>query len=295
MIMAQPKALSVFIPDIENSIERLMPQASNMQKNIFEACRYSILAGGKRLRPTLCLFFYHLFGGQAPGAVDFAAAIEMIHSYSLIHDDLPCMDDSDLRRGKPSCHKVYGYSTAVLAGDALLNRAFEVMTSSLEGIDPASQLRAAGVMSYESGAYGMVGGQVIDLAIEGHDCTEAQLWTMVDLKTAALISGACKSGALLAGASEKDAQAAYEYGRNIGLAFQIRDDMLDAQGENALLGKPTGEDEKNGKNTFVSKYGMAKCEELIKELTDKAISAVKDLDRAEDLGEIAFWLSGRSY
>ncbi|MBE6993025.1 MAG: polyprenyl synthetase family protein [Ruminococcaceae bacterium] len=279
----------------EQRLNELMPCEDNLQKEIFDACRYSLLAGGKRLRPALCMIFYHLCGGSADSAIDFASGIEMIHSYSLIHDDLPCMDDSDYRRGRLSCHRVYGYSTAMLAGDALLNRAFEIMSQPLSGVDPKCQMKALHTVATASGLYGMVGGQVIDLALEGKSCTEDQLWKMIELKTAVMIAGACESGCRLAGADEETAKAAYEYGRAIGLAFQIRDDVLDVTGDAALVGKPVGEDGESGKNTFVSMYGVEKCNELIAELTDKAIRCTEAFANGDELREIALWLTDRQY
>lgn len=290
-----PQIISELTPLIEKCLDALLPQESNLQKEIFEACRYSLLAGGKRLRPSLCMIFYHLCGGQAQSALDFASAIEMIHSYSLVHDDLPCMDNSDYRRGRPACHKVYGYSTAVLAGDGLLNRAFEVMTSPLEGIDPLCQLSAAHVMATASGIYGMVGGQVIDLAIEGAVCSPEQLHSMVELKTSALIAGACKSGCCLAGADPETAEAAWQYGQAIGLAFQIRDDVLDLVGDQTLLGKPLGEDAQKGKNTFASMYGVKKCHQMIEELTQKALELSEVFPQGNVLKDIALWLLSRNY
>ncbi len=279
----------------EQRLNELLPCEDNLQKEIFDACRYSLLAGGKRLRPALCMIFYRLCGGEAAGAVDFASGIEMIHSYSLIHDDLPCMDDSDYRRGRLSCHRVFGYSTAMLAGDALLNRAFEVMSAPVEGIDPRCQMEALHAMATASGIYGMVGGQVIDLALEGTSCTEEQLWKMIELKTAAMIAGACESGCRLAGADEETAAAAASYGRAIGLAFQIRDDVLDVTGDAELVGKPVGEDSESGKNTFVSMYGVERCEELISELTGKALACAERLDGGGELRDIALWLTDRQY
>lgn len=287
-----PKLLTEEASIIENRLDSLMPSETNLQKEIFDACRYSLLNGGKRLRPVLCMVFYHLCGGRADSAYDFASAIEMIHSYSLIHDDLPCMDDSDMRRGKPSCHKVYGYSAAVLAGDALLNRSFEIMTMSLNGVDPSCQLRAANAVASSAGIYGMVGGQAIDLAFEGKECNEKQLWTLIGLKTASLIAGACESGCLLAGADEETAKTAAKYGESVGLAFQIRDDILDKIGDSSILGKPIGEDEK--KNTFASLYGIKECEKLVRKLTADALECAERLD-SDILKDTAVWLSGREF
>jgi len=293
-----PADLKTYADLIEDELARLVPESPELfQKEVFSACRYSLLGGGKRLRPYLCLTFYKLCGGQdVQDALTFASGIEMIHSYSLIHDDLPCMDNSDYRRGKLSNHKVYGETTAVLAGDALLNRAFEVMSCPDQKIAPANLLRALHVMGTASGAYGMVGGQIIDLSLEGRSCTAEELWKMVELKTGALIWGACKSGACLAGASEALQEAAYQYGLCIGLAFQIRDDLLDLTGDAALVGKPLGTDAENQKNTFASVYGVEKCESLIEELTTKALAYAEAFgEGAEQLRNLALWLTDRTY
>ncbi len=293
-----PSNLMSYAQMVEEELSRQMPEESDLfQKEVFSACRYSLLGGGKRLRPYLCMTFYELCSGRsASEALTFASGIEMIHSYSLIHDDLPCMDNSDYRRGKLSNHKVYGETTAVLAGDALLNRAFEVMSDPSQVIEPANVLRALHVMGIASGAYGMVGGQIIDLSMEGRSCTSEELWKMVELKTSALIWGACKSGACLAGASETLQEAAYQYGLCIGLAFQIRDDLLDLFGDAALVGKPVGSDAENDKNTFASIYGPEKCEELIRELTDKAMTYAEVFGTgAESLKNLALWLTDRAY
>ena len=293
-----PSNLTLYADLVEQELSRLMPEEHSLfQKEVFSACRYSLLGGGKRLRPYLCMTFYALCSGKdARDALSFASGIEMIHSYSLIHDDLPCMDNSDYRRGKLSNHKVYGETTAVLAGDALLNRAFEVMSSPDQKIEPANLLRALHVMGTASGAYGMVGGQIIDLAMEGRSCTADELWKMVELKTGALIWGACKSGACLAGASNELQEAAYQYGLCVGLAFQIRDDLLDLTGDAALVGKPLGHDAENEKNTFASVYGIEKCETMIRELTEKALKHAEAFgDGAEQLRNLALWLIDRTY
>ncbi len=293
---AAPENLKLYAGWVESALDELFPEeASLLQKELFTACRYSLLGGGKRLRAYLCMVFCELCGGSAKDALPFAAGIEMIHAYSLIHDDLPCMDDSDYRRGKLSNHKVFGETTAVLAGDALLNRAFEIMSKPDQKIAPQDLLRAINVMSTASGAYGMVGGQIIDLALENRTCTEEELWQMVDLKTAALICGACRSGCCLAGADQARQDAAFAYGKCIGLAFQIRDDLLDLTGDMAQVGKPVGSDAKNDKNTFASVFGQERCEELIRELTDQALIHVEAFGaQGGILKTIALWLVDRA-
>jgi len=270
--------LEDYIDLVEPALSRFMPDEQCLQAEIFEAARYSLLAGGKRLRPALLLEFFTLLGGgEAQMALPFACALEMIHTYSLIHDDLPCMDDDDLRRGRPSCHKAFGEATALLAGDALLNRAFELMT--LDGaVAPARTLRAASFVARCSGVYGMIGGQVIDLALEGQpDVPHQAHSTMVSLKTGALFRAACVGGALLAGAGERRIQAAEAFAAALGTAFQLTDDLLDEAGDTALLGKPVGSDHAQDKRTFVTLYGPEKCRRMAQDLMNEAREALKAL------------------
>jgi len=238
------------------------------------------------------LEFYRLCGGKAEAALPFACGLEMIHTYSLVHDDLPCMDNDDYRRGKLSNHKVYGETMATLAGDALLNRAFEVMFSQ-ETITPAQAMKTAAYISHCSGAYGMIGGQVQDLAMEGQKASDDQLREMVSLKTGALIRAACVGGVLLAGGDEKHQKAAEQYADSIGLAFQIRDDILDVTGDQALLGKAIGSDEANEKTTFVSVYGLETCRGMVRDLTLQALSAAETFDDCDFLKNLALWLAQR--
>ena len=263
---------------IEPALSRFMPAEQCLQAEVFEAARYSLLAGGKRLRPALLLEFFTLLGGgEAQMALPFACALEMIHTYSLIHDDLPCMDDDDLRRGRPACHKAFGEAAALLAGDALLNRAFELMT--LDGaITPARTLRAAHHVAQCSGVYGMIGGQVIDLSLEGRSDVPHQAHsTMVSLKTGALFQAACVGGALLAGAGEAHLRAAEAFARALGLAFQLTDDLLDETGDTARLGKPVGSDRASDKRTFVTLYGPEKCRQMALDLMAEAKTALEAL------------------
>ena len=261
------------------------------QKKLFEAMEYSLLAGGKRLRPVFAFEFCRLCGAPWQKATPFAAAVEMIHTYSLIHDDLPCMDNDDYRRGKLSNHKVYGETMATLAGDALLNRAFEVMLFQ-ETVAPDKAVKAAAYISRCSGAYGMIGGQVQDLAMEGQKASDGQLREMVSLKTGALIRAACVGGVLLAGGNETCQKAAEQFADSIGLAFQIRDDMLDVIGTAEEMGKGVGTDA--AKNTFVRLYGLEKCEELVQKYTDYAISALDAFDDTDYMKELALSLTART-
>ena len=241
------------------------------QKQLFEAMEYSLLAGGKRLRPIFAFDFCRMCGKPWEEAAPFAAAIEMIHTYSLIHDDLPCMDNDDFRRGRPTNHKVFGEGLAVLAGDALLTDAFAVAsTASLP--NPGDMSLAIGVLSESAGSLGMVGGQVLDVLSEHRECTEEEVLAIQSRKTGCLISAACVLGAIAGGANEEQLQAAAQFAAALGLAFQIRDDMLDVIGTQEEMGKGVGTDE--NKNTFVRIYGIEKCEELVNRYTDIAISAL---------------------
>ena len=277
---------------VDSGLDKLFPQEDCRHSRIFEACRYSLLAGGKHIRAALLLEFYRLCGGRAEDALPFACGLEMIHTYSLIHDDLPCMDNDDYRRGKLSNHKVYGYSTAMLAGDALLNRAFEVMLAQ-ETIAPAQAVKTAAYISRCSGAYGMIGGQVQDLAMEGQKASDEQLREMVSLKTGALIRAACVGGVLLAGGEETCQKAAQTYADAVGLAFQIQDDILDVTGDQALLGKAVGSDEANEKTTFVSVYGLEACRGTVRDLTFQALAAAETFDDCDFLKKLALWLAQR--
>lgn len=241
------------------------------QKQLFEAMEYSLLAGGKRLRPIFAFDFCRMCGKPWEEAAPFAAAIEMIHTYSLIHDDLPCMDNDDFRRGRPTNHKVFGEGLAVLAGDALLTDAFAVAsTASLP--NPGDMALAIGVLSESAGSLGMVGGQVLDVLSEHRECTEEEVLAIQSRKTGCLISAACVLGAIAGGANEEQLQGAAQFAAALGLAFQIRDDMLDVIGTQEEMGKGVGTDE--NKNTFVRIYGIEKCEELVNRYTDIAISAL---------------------
>ena len=277
---------------VEAGLERYLPPETCRHSRIFEACRYSLLAGGKHIRAALLLEFYRLCGGQPEDALPFACGLEMIHTYSLIHDDLPCMDNDDYRRGRLSNHKVYGDATAVLAGDALLNRAFETMLSQRTvAAEPA--MRAAACIARCSGLYGMIGGQVQDLALEGKPASDEELREMVSLKTGALIRAACVGGVLLAGGTAAQQQAAEAYADALGLAFQIRDDMLDVTGDRAVLGKATGSDAANDKTTFVSVYGLEACRGLVRRLTLQAMTAAEAFSDREFLQKLAEYLARR--
>lgn len=250
---------------------------------LFESIEYSLLSGGKRLRSTLVLEFCRMIGGEWKKALPFAAAIEMIHTYSLLHDDLPCMDNDDFRRGKPTNHKVYGDAMAILAGDALLTDAFTV--ASTAQLPAQAVLEAIQVLSECAGSLGMVGGQVLDIQSQNRMLTEQEVLDVQTRKTGALIRAACAMGAIAGGATPEQYDAACQYAAGLGLAFQIRDDMLDVIGSAEELGKGVGTDQ--DKNTFVRLCGLQKCEELVHRYTDYAVSALQCFPDAECLRYLA--------
>ena len=259
------------------------------QRQLFEAMKYSLLAGGKRLRPIFAFEFCRLCGTDWKTAAPFAAAVEMIHTYSLIHDDLPCMDNDDFRRGRPTNHKVYGEAMAVLAGDALLTDAFCVAAAAnLQGTAIAD---AIGILSECAGSLGMVGGQVLDIQSEERTLSEQEVLDIQSRKTGALIRAACACGAIAGGASDAQFDAACQFAAGLGIAFQIRDDMLDVIGTKEEMGKGVGTDEI--KNTFVRLYGLEKCEELVRKYTDYAINALDAFDDTAYLKSLAMSLTTR--
>ncbi|WP_297209550.1 polyprenyl synthetase family protein [uncultured Flavonifractor sp.] len=262
--------------------------------DLYDAMYYSLLAGGKRIRPVLLLESCRICGGDPESALPFAGAIEMIHTYSLIHDDLPCMDDDDLRRGRPTNHKVYGEATAILAGDGLLTAAFEFMLDPAVALPPERVLDAAGVLARAAGGRGMVGGQVLDMAGEGHSLGLLEVEELQRLKTGALIAAATEMGCALAGGSPEQRQAVRRYAECLGLAFQIQDDILDVVGDEATLGKPVGSDAKSEKNTFVTLKGLDACRELVDKLTREAVDALSCFgEEGDGLCWLAQSLAGR--
>lgn len=268
---------------IEDFMTRYYAQFHNEpQKALFEAMEYSLLAPGKRLRPVFAFEFCRMSGGDWKKAAPFAAAVEMIHNYSLIHDDLPCMDNDDFRRGRPTNHKVYGETLAVLAGDALLTDAFAVAASAdITGKDLAFAIQ---ILSENAGSLGMVGGQVLDTMSEERTLTEQEVLDIQSRKTGALINAACVLGVVAAGGSEEQLKAAAGFAAALGMAFQIRDDMLDVIGTQEEMGKGVGTDA--NKNTFVRLYGLEKCAQLVDTYTKTALdclSAFRDTDYMRDL------------
>lgn len=260
----------------EQALLDCLPGLNCRERVLIESMKYSLEAGGKRVRPQLVFEFSRLCGDSNDAAAPFACAVEMIHTYSLIHDDLPCMDDDDLRRGKPSNHKVYGEDIALLAGDALLTLAFETLSSDRAAIlsgNRACRLAAKTLAAY-AGANGMVGGQVIDLKSENTNAPLEVLREMDYKKTACLIKAACELGCIAANADDEQRKAASLYGECIGIAFQIQDDILDRTSTDAELGKPVGSDVENSKSTYVSLLGIERCRELVDELTQQALEAL---------------------
>ena len=277
---------------IENHLSEFYGQFhKEPQQLLFDAVRYSLLSGGKRLRPIFTLEFCRLCGADWKKAAHFASAVEMIQTYSLIHDDLPCMDDDDLRRGRPTNHKVYGEGMAVLAGDALLTDAF-LMASSAQLDNPENMALAIGTLAQNAGSLGMVGGQVLDICSEERLLTEEEVLAIQSRKTGALIKAACLLGVIAAGGSPEQMDAAGRFASSLGLAFQIRDDMLDVIGTKEELGKAVGTDET--KNTFVRLYGLEKCEELVQKYTKQAIDSLNVFEDTEYLIDLANYLTGRT-
>lgn len=260
------------------------------QKVLFDSMEYSLMAGGKRLRPVLAFEFCRLCGADWHQAAPFAGAMEMIHTYSLIHDDLPCMDNDDFRRGRPTNHKVYGEAMATLAGDALLTDAFG-LAATAKLSKPENMALAIGVLSQNAGSLGMVGGQVLDILSEKRECTGQEVLDIQSRKTGALINAACVLGVIAGCGSEKQIEAAASFAGLLGLAFQIRDDMLDVIGTTEEMGKTVGTDA--AKNTFVRLYGLERCEELVRKYTDAAISHLRVFDDTDDLIALAESLTTR--
>ena len=274
-------------------LDKYLAEKNNPQNIIYKAMRYSVFAGGKRLRPILMMNTCKMCGGDVNEVIPFACALEMIHTYSLIHDDLPCMDNDDLRRGRPSCHIKFGEANALLAGDALLTDAFAVALST-EGVDPSNVVKAASVLSECSGSRGMIGGQVIDLKYEDKSISLDAVTEMYYLKTSMLLIAAAKIGCILGGGDRQDIAAAGTFAKKLGLAFQIRDDILDLTGTAEELGKPLGSDDKSHKSTYVSHVGLDKAQHDVNMLTAEALSQIDRFgSRSDRLREYALALCER--
>ena len=267
------------VREIENFLQSYLPEQKGYQKIIMEAMEYSLLAGGKRLRPMLMKETYTLFGGHSKAIEPFMAAIEMIHTYSLVHDDLPAMDNDEYRRGRKTTHVVYGEDMAILAGDALLNYAFEtsVKAFSLEPSDSLIIGSAIRVLGEKAGIHGMLGGQVIDVKETGHAVSKDILDTIYELKTGALIEASMMIGAILGGASQEEVKTVERIASLVGLAFQVQDDILDVTSTQEELGKPTHSDEKNEKTTYVTLLGIEEAEKVVEEKSEEAIRLLRTL------------------
>ena len=295
MKMKKSYTFNDYISLINSQLDSFIPECTYGEPVVCDAMSYSLGIGGKRIRPVLLLEFCRVCGGDVEKALPFAVALEMIHTYSLIHDDLPCMDDDDMRRGKPSCHIRYGEEYALLAGDGLLTRAFGVIAqSSLAKENPAVAVEAVAVLSELAGVEGMIGGQTVDLKNEGRRASLETLEVMDSLKTGALIICAAKLGCLAAGASDAETAAAVTFCSKIGHAFQIVDDILDVIGDEKELGKPIGSDGESDKSTYVSLLGLEKSREYADRLTNEAVKALDIFGKEVDLlREIADMLINR--
>lgn len=279
---------------VEQALAQTFNEINDVPEAIVDAMRYSVFAGGKRIRPILLLASYELFSNDIKSALPFACALEMIHTYSLIHDDLPAMDNSDLRRGRKTNHIVFGEAMAVLAGDALLNYAFEIMLSA-PSHDTARVMRAAAYIAKSAGICGMIGGQVLD--IQGENCIMggAELMRLHEKKTGALMRASVCSGAILGRASDTQISSLELYARHLGLAFQIMDDILDVTGDKNALGKPTGSDSASNKNTYVSLYGLSRAKEMLISHTKQANEAIAPFgSSAEFLHDLTEYLLYRN-
>ncbi len=277
---------------VEDRLIKLLPECANGQDEVVKAMKYSLSNGGKRLRPVLCLEFARACGADRFDALDFACAVEYIHTYSLIHDDLPCMDDDDMRRGKPSCHKEFGEATALLAGDALLTHAFQILAGA--ELDDKKIALACGLLAQNAGVQGMVGGQVIDLKYESETPDLQQLLSVHRLKTGALISAACLLGCIAAGADDEKIAAASAFAYDLGVAFQIKDDILDVVGSTEALGKPVGSDAENNKTTYVTVRGMKNAQKDVEMLTSAAVSRLSAFENTDFLKTLALYLVNRN-
>ena len=281
---------------VNKALDTLLPKEDEFPQRLHKAMRYSVFAGGKRIRPILAIAAAEVFGKTAANVINIACAIELIHTYSLIHDDLPAIDNDDLRRGLPTNHKVFGEAIALLAGDALLTKAFQIMSqaSAVSGQQSALLLKSIHEIAKAAGSTGMVGGQVVDIESEGKEVAFPVLEYIHIHKTGELILASVKAGAILAGAENKELETITRYGEAIGLAFQIADDIIDVEGNKEDVGKNIGGDAKKGKVTYPSLLGVDESRKRAKELVDMAITALKDFDRkAEPLREIARYIVER--
>lgn len=288
------KLINDYKPIIEEGINNYFPQISEDFNQVVEASRYSLLLGGKRIRPLIMLLFSKLCGGDIKTVLPFAVALEMIHTYSLIHDDLPCMDNDNMRRGNPACHIKFGEDIALLAGDTLLTESFGVALKS--SAEDKNKLKALEILSKRAGIFGMIGGQVLDLSFENSIPNSDALKDMYIRKTGALLSAAAEIGCILSNATEETIAIAGKYALNLGLAFQIIDDILDVSGDINILGKPIGSDNENNKTTFVTLYGLQKSKEIATKLTNEALELIKSIKGdTTELELLTEYLLNRNY
>lgn len=281
---------------VDEALKDLFPEPRGPAADVVKAMAYSLFAGGKRLRPILCMAGAEAVGGKGHIVLPVACALELIHTYSLIHDDLPVMDDDDLRRGKPTSHKVFGEAVALLAGDGLLTEAFHLMSGAGpdEGIEPLSLLRVIRLVAAAAGHEGMVGGQVVDIQSEGKQVEPHILEFIHAHKTGALIAASVTSGAILGGGRDEEVEAMARYGRHIGLAFQVADDILDVEGDSKKLGKGVGGDARKKKITYPSVVGLSSSKEIQKALIEQAVDALRSFDeKATPLRRIAVYMIER--
>jgi geranylgeranyl diphosphate synthase type II len=281
---------------VDKALQKFMPNPSGLASDVIKAMNYSLFAGGKRIRPILCIAGAEAVGGSADSVVPVACAIELIHTYSLIHDDLPVMDNDDFRRGKPTNHTVFGEAVALLAGDGLLTLAFNLMAGygAEKEVEKKALLRVIDLIASAAGYRGMVGGQVVDIIYEGKEPDATVVEYIHRHKTAALISVSVTAGTILAGGNEDEEKAMNSYGQQIGLAFQIADDILNIEGDRKAMGKGTGSDKEKGKITYPSVFGTAESKTIQKELIENAIESLKKFDtRAEPLRDLARYIINR--
>ena len=281
---------------VDKALQKFMPNPSGLASDVIKAMNYSLFAGGKRIRPILCIAGAEAVGGSADNVVPVACAIELIHTYSLIHDDLPVMDNDDFRRGKPTNHKVFGEAIALLAGDGLLTLAFNLMAGygAEKKVEKKALLRVIDLIASAAGYKGMVGGQVVDITYEGKEPDPNVVEYIHRHKTAALIAASVTAGNILAGGNKDEEKSINRYGQQIGLAFQIADDILNIEGDKKVMGKGIGSDKERGKITYPSVFGTAESKTIQKELIKNAIDSLKRFDtRAEPLRDLARYIINR--
>ncbi|MBR5507457.1 MAG: polyprenyl synthetase family protein [Clostridia bacterium] len=279
------KELNIRVEEINRILDEYMPKTEGRQKTVIDAMNYSVSAGGKRLRPMLMYETYKLFGGDGEVVKPFMAAMEMIHTYSLVHDDLPAMDNDEYRRGKKTTHAVYGETMGILAGDALLNYAFETAASAFDILFEKRVANAMKVLSEKAGIYGMIGGQVVDIESEGKKADIDTVEFIHTLKCGALIEASMQIGAILAGVDADTEKKIASAGADIGFAFQIQDDILDVTSTTEILGKPVGSDDKNEKSTYVSLKGIDRAKEDVKMLSERALDIISSFENRNEFLE----------